>query len=133
MGDFSSWLQDNWYDLGTLLILLAFFMGSVWFARNILKTIAAFQEQIGALLRVTIGSSAAQPLKDVSAERALAEGISSWLEPAAISAQNPVVKESHRFGLAYPGLLAWLQAPMHTTSGNPLRRMVKWLQAPVGS
>lgn len=131
MSDFSSWLQDNWYELGSLLTLMAFLIAGVWFARNILQTIRAFQDQIAALLKLLLASPAKRPLKSPSVKDALAEGISSWLETPAISLSEPRAKEPNRFVLACSRFLARLQGPIRAASAAP-RRVVRWLQAPVG-
>jgi hypothetical protein len=132
MGDVGSWLQGNWYDLGTLLILLAFLVGSAWFARNILRTLTTFQEQVAELLRLTVAGSSERSAKDAAAEEALAEGISSWLEPAASVERETEAIEVGRFESARGHLFAWLQGPMHGASETSFRRMMRWFQAPMG-
>jgi len=119
--------------LGTLLILLAFLVGSAWFAWHILRTLSTFQEQMGELLKLTVARPSERSAKDTSAAEALAEGISSWLEPAANPVREPEVIEPGRFRSAHEHLFAWLQAPMHASSETPFRRMMKWFQAPMGS
>src|SRR5260221_2025956 len=54
MNEFKPWTQNDWYALGSLLTQLAFLFAGVWFARNILRTMRAFQEQAGALLKLSI-------------------------------------------------------------------------------
>lgn len=131
MGDLSSWLQDNWYDLGTLLTLIGFVVVCVWFARNILKTITAFQDQIAALIKLSLANPAKRPVKAPSPKDALAEGISSWLETPAIDLSIPKAKGPNRFALVCSHILAWLKGPMRA-AGNAPRRVARWLQAPVG-
>jgi hypothetical protein len=53
--------MSDWYAAGTFLIQVAFLVSVVWFARNILRTARALQEQIGALLKLSI--VAAEPAK----------------------------------------------------------------------
>lgn len=131
MGDFSSWLQDNWSDLGTLLTLIAFLVAGVWFVRNLLKTIEKSQDQMGALLKLLVANAANRPLKGSSEEDALPLGISSWLETPTIVRSEPEVIGPDRFALVCRGLLGWLQRPMRAAGGAP-RRVVRWLQAPMG-
>ena len=54
MNDFTAWIQSNWYALGNLLSQFAFLGAGVWFARKILKTMRASQEQVGALLKLSV-------------------------------------------------------------------------------
>lgn len=65
MNEINSWTQSGWYAVGSFLIQLAFLISAIWFARNILKTARAFQEQIGALLKLSI---TAAPTESQSAE-----------------------------------------------------------------
>jgi hypothetical protein len=130
MSDIGSWLQDNWYELGTLLTLMGFLVAGVWFARNFLKTIGTFQGQITALLKLSLAGPANRPRKS-PAKDVLAEGISSWLETPAIDLSEPQFKGPNRFALACSRLLAWLEGPIRAASAAP-RRVVRWLQAPIG-
>lgn len=130
MGDLSAWLQDNWYELGILLTLMSFVVLGVWFASNVLKTIRTFQEQLGAIVKLSIAASANRPLKNPSPKDALAEGISSWLDAPTINLSKP--EGPSRFALACSRLLRWLQIPLHAASAVSWR-MVKWLQAPIGN
>jgi hypothetical protein len=54
MNEFTAWMQNNWYALGNLLSQIAFLGAGVWFARKILKTMRASQEQVGALLKLSV-------------------------------------------------------------------------------
>jgi hypothetical protein len=53
----STWIQSNWYELGNLLSQFAFLAAGIWFARKILRTMRASQEQFGALLKLSMTSS----------------------------------------------------------------------------
>jgi len=46
MNEFT-WIQSNWYALGNLLAQFAFLAAGIWFARKILRTMRASQEQVG--------------------------------------------------------------------------------------
>ena len=131
MSDFSSWMQDNWYEFGTLLAEFAFLAACLWFAKNILKTMKAFQDQIGALLKFSLAPPAQRSLVSPLAKEALAEGISSWLAPSETPASTaePVPSRPNRFVLASSHVMLWIQAPM--SGPAPWRRIVKWLQAPM--
>jgi len=74
MSGFGFGSQGDWYAWATLLMKIAFLIAGVWFARNLLTIIRAFQEQVGALLKLSI---AATPTEQASAsavaKRALGE------------------------------------------------------------
>ena len=57
MNDFSPLVIKDWYALGSLIAQIGFLVAAVWFARNFLRTMRAFQEQIGALLKLSITST----------------------------------------------------------------------------
>lgn len=133
MNDLGSWLHDNWYDLGTLMTLIAFLAAGVWFGRNFLKTLTAFQEQLGTLLKVSPAASSDRVVKNPSVKEALAEGISSWLQAPTPRNSEPVADAPSRLTLAGARVFSWLQAPTHSIGADPLRRVVRWFQAPIGS
>jgi hypothetical protein len=109
---FSDWIQANWFELGILVILFAILATVVWFARNILRTLRASQEQVGALLRLSFS--------DVVP-----------VQTPATEAPAPVLSEPMQHG---PNrLVAWFQAPMSSGSVAPWRKILRWLQAPAGS
>lgn len=54
MDQVANWMQSNWYELGSLTAQFTFFFTGLWFAGKILKTMRATQEQIGALLRLSM-------------------------------------------------------------------------------
>ena len=116
---FSDWIQANWFEFGILVFLSAILATIVWFARNILRTLRASQEQVGALLRLSFS--------DVVPVQAA--------EPEASA---PVLSEPMQHG---PNLLVvfarslfrWFQAPMGSGSIGPWRKVLRWLQDPAGS
>ena len=66
--------QGDWYAWATLLMKVAFLFAGVWFARNLLTIIRAFQEQVGALLKLSIAATPTeQPSASAVAKRALGE------------------------------------------------------------
>ena len=137
MSEFSSWMQSNWHALGTLLVQLAFLVGGVWFARDILKTMRAFQEQAGALLKMSItGATTERDPSSTSARLPLADTDGHWLtSPERQAVRLPELTESGpgRFAVARRQLIRWLQAPMSCAEVAPWRRVIRWLQTPVGS
>ena len=123
--------------LASLFIQLAFLIAGVWFALNILKTLRAFQEQIGALLKLSItGVASDRNLSNSSAVQPLAQGSPYWLAPSEPeTAALPQLTECgpSRVSGARRKMVLWLQAPMTSTQPAPWRRIITWLQAPAGS
>lgn len=54
MDQITNWMQSNWYESGSLLAQFTFLFAGLWFAAKILRTMRATQEQIGALLRLSM-------------------------------------------------------------------------------
>jgi hypothetical protein len=119
MTELSDWIQANWFELGILLALSAILVALVWFARNILRTLRASQEQVGALLRLSFS--------DVVPTQAAAPQVPA---PAVgehpQSGPNPPVAAARK-------LINWLEAPMGGGGVAPWRKVLRWLQAPAGS
>jgi hypothetical protein len=137
MNEFTTWMQSNWYALGNLLIQFAFLAAGVWFARKILKTMRASQEQVGALLKLSVtGATAERHSSSASAERSFASASPYWLTPGEIPPVGlPESQESGpgRWAVARQRLMVWLQTPMSSGEAVPWRRAIKWLQAPARS
>ncbi len=137
MNEFTTWMQSNWYALGNLLSQFAFLAAGLWFARKILRTIRSSQEQVGALLKLSVtGATAERHSPNAVAERSFASASPYWLTPGEIP---PVgVPELHgsgpgRWAVARHHLIVWLQTPMSSGGAAPWHRAIKWLQAPAGS
>jgi hypothetical protein len=133
----STWIQSNWYELGNLLAQFTFLAAGIWFARKILRTMRASQEQVGALLKLSVtGSVAERPSSSVLAERTLGGASPYWLTPPEIppvSVPQPRLDSPSRWTVGWHKLLVWLQTPMSTGEVAPWRRVVRWLQAPARS
>jgi hypothetical protein len=54
MDQIANWMQSNWYELGSLSAQFMFLFAGLWFAGKILKAIRATQQQMGALLRLSM-------------------------------------------------------------------------------
>lgn len=54
MNETMNWMQSNWYELGSLTAQFTFVFAGLWFAQKILKTMRASQQQVGALLRLSM-------------------------------------------------------------------------------
>src|SRR2546421_7112448 len=57
MTEFGDWLQNNAIDLMRLAIESVFLVMMVKFSRTLLRTLRASQEQLGALLRLSVSDS----------------------------------------------------------------------------
>lgn len=125
MTQFSDWVQANWFELG-ILVLLCFTLATVvWFARSILKTLRASQEQVGALLRLSFS--------DVVPVQAPVQAPAAEVPAPVLSEPSP--RGPNRLVAACRALVRWFQAPMGSSSGSvaPWRKVFRWLQAPAGS
>jgi hypothetical protein len=137
MNEFTAWIQSNWYALGNLLAQFAFLAAGVWFARKILKTIRASQEQVGALLKLSFaGAISERPSSIAIADRSFANASPYWLMPEEKPPVDlPELQETgpNRWTVARHRAIVWLQTPMSNGEAAPLRRAIKWLQAPARS
>ena len=137
MSEFTDWMQSNWYALGNLLFQFAFLAAAVWFAREMLKTIRASQEQVGALLKLSITGAMTERHSPIAvAERTLAGASPYWLTPTEIppvGLQEPPENGPGRWAVVRHSLVVWLQTPMSSGGADPWRRAIRWLQAPAGS
>jgi hypothetical protein len=57
MNGISDWFQNNWIDLARLLVQLAILAAVVRYGRKMLATLRASQEQVGALLKLSLSDS----------------------------------------------------------------------------
>lgn len=140
MNDFGPLAIKDWYALGSLVAQLGFLVAAVWFARNFLRAMRAFQEQIGALVKLSITSSPVERQSTNSAARnVLAEGSPYWLPPTLAQANSPanpaevVERGPNWFAVGWQRTLEWLREPMGGGSRvSYRRRVINWLQAPAG-
>lgn len=136
MNDFGPLVSKDWYALGSLVAQLGFLVAAVWFARNFLRTMRAFQEQIGALLKLSITSAPGERQSaNTIARNALAEGSPYWLPPASAAQANPpeiAERGPNLFVAGWQRTLHWLREPMGSARVSYRRRMINWLQAPAG-
>jgi hypothetical protein len=137
MNEFTAWIQSNWYALGNLFSQFAFLGAGVWFARKILKTMRASQEQVGALLKLSVtGAITDRHSSSAAAERSFASPSPYWLTPTEIPpvapAELPQTGPS-RWARASHSLMVWLQTPMSNGNAAPWRKALRWLQSPAGT
>ena len=137
MSDLTALDQNNWYALVSLVIQLAFLIAGVWFARNLLRTMRAFQEQVGAMLKLSItGVTGERDSSSASAKQSQAEISPNWLVPSETETAGlpePIESGPSRFEVVRRKMVLWLQAPMSSAEMAPWRRIITWLQTPTGS
>ena len=128
-------LGTQWYAAGSLLLQAGFLIAGVWFAGRILKNMQVAQEQMGALLKLSLSGSYGEIEKlPTPAGRATPYLLDGW--PAAMEAAGragPAMRENirrRRLAGAWSGLVGWLQAPMKNSEDGSWRRVVRWLQTP---
>jgi hypothetical protein len=137
MNDFSSLPIKDWYALGSLVAQLGFLVAAVWFARNFLRAMRAFQEQIGALLKLSITSTPGERQStNANARNVLGEASPYWLAPSIstpVSAPEVVEERGPSvFAVGWQRTVHWLREPMGSARVSYRRRVINWLQAPAG-
>lgn len=158
MSDFGAWIQNYWSELGSLLALCGIFAAVVWYGRKILRTMRASQEQIGALLKLSVADGVAertpQARFEASVEPAPAlhslTGIPDRISPqraafqpsasegsvstAAIFEEAEGVGIGTRVAAFFGAVTRWFRAPIRRTRRVvPRNRVMRWLQTPAGS
>jgi hypothetical protein len=135
MNDFSTWMQGNWYALGNLLTQISFLLAGIWFARKILKTIRASQEQFGALLKLSLTDELRERATSGATHRPTPYVMAEWPLPAEAPALSLPETEPRRKRLkaTWVSAMHWLQTPMDGHWLHSWRRVARWLQAPAGS
>jgi hypothetical protein len=116
--------QVNWLALASLLIQVGFLVAGIWFARNVLRAMRTFQEQVGAILKLSItGVTGGRQLSSISTRQSHAEASHYWIAPTQteiIDLPEPIE------------LFLWLQTPMRGAAMGPWRQISTWLRAPAG-
>jgi hypothetical protein len=57
MSEFTDWFQNNWIDLARLGVQIAILVTLVRYGRKLLATLRASQEQVGALLKLSVSDA----------------------------------------------------------------------------
>src|SRR5260370_23409920 len=110
MTEFTAWMQSNWYELGNLFAEFVFLAVGIWFARKILRSIRASQEQVGALIKLSVTGVVPVPERqstNMAAERSFATGSPYWLTPSDAPPADqsmPSDNGSGRLPAAAPGI-----------------------------
>jgi hypothetical protein len=201
------WLQNYWVDLASLLVQIAILATMVRYGRRLLGTLRASQEQIGALLKLSLSDGVAErsaplqePIREMEtpraeplrteapriaisepqyepvfagaatrnsfaereqslggrvigaqtavlepppAPRSEAPALTPWVSAPALepdhrqwaSHANPEPPHSRSVEpvmASRGGVGAWLQTPMRSSGISPMRKVIRWLQAPAG-
>jgi hypothetical protein len=140
MNEFSTWVQENWYELGNLLSQVAFLIGAIWFGKKILTTLRASQEQVGALLKLSVTAGTAERQNSPVIAEKSPQSEQLWMtasETQAVSETLMTAAAAPKLEVAGPGRLQgvvnWLKTPMSSAGHHPLRRAKHWLQSPAGN
>jgi len=137
MNEVTVWIQSNWYELGTLVAEFVFLAAGIWFARKILRTLRASQEQVGALLKLSVtGGATERQSPNAAADRPLAAASPYWLTPSETPLAGPPEHAENvprQVATHKHGLIVWLQTPMSSGGVAPWRKAIRWLQSPAGS
>jgi hypothetical protein len=162
MSDFGAWIQNYWSELGSLLALCGIFAAVVWYGRKILRTMRASQEQIGALLKLSVSEGVAErtpparfeaPVEPAAALHSLTgipDRISSqraafqpsiYEAPASTVASTAAIfEEAESVGIGtrvaafFGAVIRWFRSPIRKTRRVvPRSRVMRWLQTPAGS
>jgi hypothetical protein len=83
MNQIIDWMQNNWYEFGSLIAQFTFLFAGLWFARKILIAMRATQQQFGALLRLSI----ADGLEEHSRQRETIHEFSSAEAPSVVTSK----------------------------------------------
>ncbi len=127
-------LTKQWYQAGSLFVQAGFLIAGVWSVRAILKNMRASQQQLGALLKLTLSGGVGGEENLRSSGRPTPYLMDGWPEaaPNSPSVTGFTRIEAPRKSM-WVGMAAWLQAPMVSSGISPWRKAVRWLQAPAGS
>jgi len=137
MTDFGDWFQRNWYQLGSFFVQFGFLFVAIWFADKILKTLRASQQQVGALLKLSVSGQSADHQAESQVHSRPPEASPYWLAPAPPQpAQSFVTSKDNPIHLVSsgPGFFGWLKSPMAITNGqSSFHRVLRWLQSPASN
>src|SRR5258708_30101631 len=116
MNEITVWIQSNWFELGNLLCQFIFLAAGIWFARKILRTLRASQEQAGALLKLSVTGAISERQSSSAANGgSFANASPYWLTPGELPPGDPT-HPPQTGSTQQPsnghGLMAWLDEPM---------------------
>ena len=155
MSEMSDWFQNNWIDLARLFVQGAMLIAVVRYGRKLLATLRASQEQVGALLKLSVSNAveerptpapepagrfeppparAAEPEPEPElafagafARTSYAEEREHTLSGRVLGAQSPAfATPAHR--AESPSLTPWVSAP--TSAPEPLNTQATSIPSP---
>jgi hypothetical protein len=138
MSDFMDWFQNNAVDLARLLVQCAILATIVRYGRKLLATLRASQEQVGALLRLSVSDAVAErsataPEPDRQFEPSAAAVHEPEPEPepvfaGASSRTSYAAEREHTLG----GRVIGAQAPAFTAPAQRFESpsLTPWVSAP---
>ncbi len=131
MTDFGSWMQQNWYQLGSFFVQVAFLFLAFSVAGRLLRAFRASQEQLGALVKLSVAGNFQERPAD-SSLRSSSAASPYWLPPSP-ALSSPAISASEQRSSG-PGFFEWWKAPMGVTTGtSSFHRVLRWLQMPANS
>lgn len=101
-------MQNNWYELGSLVSQFTLLFGGLWFAAKILKTMRATQQQMGALLRLSMTDGLEERSKINDAAH----------EPTASVVASPMFSPAMERPASYAAFEKPAQAEAHSLSSE---------------
>jgi len=110
MSDMSDWFQNNWIDLARLLVQGAILAAVVRYGRKLLATLRASQEQVGALLKLSVSDT-------VEERPAPAPEPARQFEPPPIPVREPEPEPEPVFAGAF-ARTSYAAEREHTLSGR---------------
>jgi hypothetical protein len=123
MSEFNDWLQNNAVDLARLAVQCAILAMVVRYGRKLLATLRASQEQVGALLKLSVS--------DAVAERpAPAPGPSRQFEPPPAAADHEPEPEPEPVFAGGFSRTSYAEEREHTLGGRVIGSLTPWVSAP---
>lgn len=103
MSEFSDWLQNNWIDLARLGVQIAILTAIVRYGRRVLGALRVSQEQIGALLRLSVAEGVSEAREQhVEREPAPLVGREPFAEPGLRKETVSTWESGPRIAIAEP-------------------------------
>jgi len=116
MSDIANWIQDNWFELGSLLAQFAIVGVLVRYGRIAVRLRAASQGQAQPKLRIVETEDAYAPAEATPAGHG---GVGRMLSPmpeAPAPQAEPIAPRRAKQVAPWRVIVAWLQAPMGAPS-----------------
>jgi hypothetical protein len=148
MDQITNWMQSNWYELGSLAAQFTFLFAGLWFAGKILGAMRATQQQMGALLRLSmtngleerpkINETADEPMPSVLATPTLTPAVerptsySVFEKPERAEAPSLSSELSGRGKTIMPIPTAPIAEPSTTPAEDPIPYVAAPLTLPQG-